>query len=181
MLFEDSPVIAAVRTNEEFTEVLKSPVKNVFLLHADILTIRRQLQQAKDAGKSVFVHLDMADGIGKDQKGAAFLAFSGAAGIISTRPPLVKAAKDMGLATVMRFFVIDSHSIDTAVDNIKKTTPDMVEMMPGILPEIIRMVGGKIHVPIIAGGLIKTKKDVYNALSAGAEAISTGEQSLWYQ
>ncbi len=33
--------------------------------------------------------------------------------------------------------------------------------------------------PIIAGGLIKEKKDIMNSLSAGAIAISTTTHKLW--
>ncbi len=179
MNFDESLVIAAVRTEKEFLAMLKSPVKTVFLLHADILTAKEQISRAKSAGKDVFVHIDMADGFGKDKTGAAYIASLGAAGIISTRPPLIKAAKEAGLLTVMRFFVIDSHSIGTAVENIKNSSPDMVEMMPGILPDIIAEFKQNIRVPIIAGGLIKTKNDIYRALSAGAKAISTGKQGLW--
>lgn len=175
----DFPVIAAVRTDKEFANVLKSPVETVFLLHADILTVKEQINLAKAAGKDVFVHIDMADGIGKDKKGAAYVASLGAAGIISTRPALIKAAKETGLRTIMRFFVIDSHSIGTAAENIKNSSPDMVEMMPGILPDIIADFKKNISIPIIAGGLIKSKNDIYRALSAGAKAISTGKQELW--
>ena len=93
MNFDESLVIAAVRTEKEFAEALKSPVKTIFLLHADILTLKEQILQAKIVRKEVFVHIDMADGIGKDKKGAAFSAALGATGIISTRPALIKAAK----------------------------------------------------------------------------------------
>ena len=179
MNFDESLVIAAVRTEKEFAEALKSPVKTIFLLHADILTLKEQILQAKIVRKEVFVHIDMADGIGKDKKGAAFSAALGATGIISTRPALIKAAKEAGLLTVMRFFVIDSRSIGTAIENIKSSAPDMVEMMPGILPEIIKEFNRNIGIPIIAGGLIKTKNEIYQGLGAGAKAISTGKQELW--
>ena len=176
MNFDESLVIAAVRTEKEFCSALASPVKTIFLLHADILTLNEQISRAKTVEKKVFVHLDMADGIGKDKSGAAFVASLRAAGIISTRPSLIKAAKETGLLTVMRFFAIDSRSISTAIENISHASPDMVEMMPGILPEMIAAFRQKIHIPIIAGGLIKTKNEIYQALSAGAEAISTAHR-----
>ena len=33
---------------------------------------------------------------------------------------------------------------------------------------------------LIAGGLLETKQEVTEALSAGAAAISTGAEALWY-
>lgn len=179
MNFDESLVIAAVRTEKEFSDALKSLVKTVFLLHADILTLNEQIRMAKSAGKDIFIHIDMADGIGKDKRGVAYVASLGVTGIISTRPALIKAAKEVNLLTVMRFFAIDSRSMDTAAENIKNSAPDMVEIMPGILPDIITEIKQNIRIPIIAGGLIKTKNEIYQALSAGAKAISTGKQELW--
>jgi len=37
----------------------------------------------------------------------------------------------------------------------------------------------EVLVPIIAGGLIQTKKDIMESISAGAMAISTTKQELW--
>ena len=34
-------------------------------------------------------------------------------------------------------------------------------------------------IPVIAGGLIETKEEIYKALSAGAAAVSTGARELW--
>ena len=179
--FEEFPVIAAIRTEAELNEVLQSPVSTVFLLHADILTLEVQIELAKRHNKILYVHIDMAEGIGKDKKGITYLKNLGISGIISTRPSLIKAGKDIGLSTVMRFFAIDSRSIDTAVENIRASNPDMVEMMPGILPKIIEEFHSTKRIPVIAGGLIRNKNDIYRALSAGAIAISTGNQKLWYE
>ena len=36
------------------------------------------------------------------------------------------------------------------------------------------------HIPVIAGGLIDDKEDIMTALKAGATAISTTRQELWF-
>lgn len=52
--------------------------------------------------------------------------------------------------------------------------------MPGIASKIINKLETKVkNIPIIAGGLIKEKKDVIESLSAGAVAISTTSWDLW--
>ena len=38
----------------------------------------------------------------------------------------------------------------------------------------------KSGIQVIAGGLIETKQEVTDALGAGATAVSTGQQKLWY-
>ena len=47
------------------------------------------------------------------------------------------------------------------------------------MPEIIHRMVKQMPVPIIAGGLIQKKKDVIQALDAGAIAISTTNEMVW--
>ena len=49
-----------------------------------------------------------------------------------------------------------------------------------ILPQIIRRLTGKMPQPLIASGLLQDKSDVMAALSAGAIAISTTDEALWF-
>jgi len=123
--------------------------------------------------------VDFAEGIGKDRYGLEFLAKQGVDGILTTRTNVVKAAKEYGLITVQRFFIVDSHSLGTSVDSIKISKPDIIEIMPGIVTKKIKEFAEKANVPIIAGGLIETVDEVHAALEAGATVVSTGEADLW--
>ncbi len=174
-----NPVIAAVRSDGEYRRALESEVSVIFMLKADLLTLGTILKEKKD--KKVFVHIDMAEGVGKDRKGIEILKRMGVDGIITTKNHLVLAAKDIGLITVQRFFIIDSGSIATALESVGITRPDFAELMPGVIPKAIKGFIEKTHVPIISGGLIENKTDVINALSAGAEAVSTGKSELWQE
>lgn len=178
---EDNPVIAAIRTDDEFEEALKCPSNVIFLLNANILTLEGYVLKAHKNNKRVFVHIDIAEGIGKDRFGIEFISKVGVDGIISTRGNVIKMARDFNLKTVQRFFIVDSHSIDTAIEHIKSFHPDMVEIMPGVIPKIITRFCKNINIPIITGGLIETKEDIINALNAGAKAISTATIKLWYE
>ena len=62
---------------------------------------------------------------------------------------------------------------------VSLANPDMVEIMPGIMPEIIEKIKSELKLPLIAGGLISEKKDVIAALAAGADAVSTTKIGLW--
>ena len=63
--------------------------------------------------------------------------------------------------------------------HIRENKPSAVEILPGIMPKIIKKIKNILNVPIIAGGLIDEKEDVINALKAGAEGISTTDKNLW--
>ena len=172
-------IIAAVRDNDEMKKALASSLDTVFLLKSDIVGLPSVLQRFHDAGKKVFIHMDFADGVGKDTYGCLYLKNLGVDGIISTRTGIIKCAKDNGIVTVQRVFIVDSHSISTAVDTVEKTAPDMIELMPGIATKAISFFRQRVKMPIIAGGLIQTMEEVSEAQLAGADAISTGSVSLW--
>jgi glycerol uptake operon antiterminator len=55
----------------------------------------------------------------------------------------------------------------------------MIELMPGIATKAISFFKERVSVPIIAGGLISTRAEVQEAISAGADFVSTGDISLW--
>jgi glycerol uptake operon antiterminator len=97
---------------------------------------------------------------------------------LSTKPSLIKYAKNRGLLTIQRFFVLDSISLL----NIEKQFPleyaDAIEILPGVMPKIIRRIAGISKKPIIAGGLISDHEDVHHALEAGAISVSTSNIDL---
>ena len=56
----------------------------------------------------------------------------------------------------------------------------LVDILPGTMPQIIRRLTEKMPQPLIASGLLQDKSDVMAALSAGAIAISTTDEALWF-
>ena len=175
---ENSPVISAVR-EDGFEAALEAPTEVVFLLGCSVLTVAKLIERAHQKNKLVLVHIDLADGIGKDKAGVQYLTKCGVDGIISTRSHLIRAAKDCGLITVQRFFALDSQGVDSIDEVLNSSAPALVEIMPGTVSKVIkRFSNGK--TPIIAGGLIETKQEVMDALSSGALAVSTGKKDLWY-
>lgn len=177
--YENYPIIAAVRSKEDFECALNSEVKYVFLLSSNIKDIEELAERAHEREKLLFIHMDFADGLSKDASGVAYLSTKKVDGVISTRSNIISAAKECGFFTVQRFFMIDSRSVDTALDSLRQTKADMVEIMPAIAYKAIERIREKVSVPIIAGGLIEYKEEIYSALNAGASMISTGKQELW--
>lgn len=175
---EDNPIIAAVHENL-FDDALACPCDVIFLLGGNLLTLEDKIKAAKSAGKIIFVHIDLADGIGKDKAGVGFIARLGADGIISTRANLIRFAKESGLLTVQRFFVYDTQGVESINSVLYNNLPDVVEIMPGVIGKIIEQFS-RVGAPLIAGGLIETKGEVTDALNMGACAVSTGKKELWY-
>ena len=175
---EDCPVIAAARDLEGLVHCCQSESGIVFILFGDVCTISEIVDQVKSAGKLAFVHMDLVNGLSSREISVDFVRKETRAdGIISTKQPQIRRAKELGLYTVHRFFVIDS----AAYENVEKALrPDCVELMPGVMPKVIRQMTEKLSVPVIAGGLISDKEDIIAALDAGATAISTTKEELWF-
>ncbi len=172
-------IIAAVRDNEEFEKVFDTRVEIVFDLNADLFDLKEKSEKIHKNGRKLFIHFDLATGIGKDKSGILYAKKSGVDGIISTRQNIIKLAREAGLFTVQRFFIVDSQSLNTAVETVKFSKPDMVEIMPGIIPKAIKDIKNTIEIPVIAGGLIETKEEIDAIIKSGASAISTGKKELW--
>ena len=174
---ERTPIIAAT-DSEGLKRALLSDVEVMFHLNADIMTVKDDIKSVKEHNKYIFVHIDLAEGIGKDKTGIKWLAELGADGIISTRAQLIRSAKECGLTAIQRFFVLDSKGMNSISEMIDTARPDLIEIMPGVIPKALSLFSEK-GIPVIAGGLIETKAEVTAALTAGAIAVSTGKSHLW--
>lgn len=175
---EQNPVIAAI-WDEGWEEALKSPAQVLFYQSAHLLTVAQRVREAHEAGKHILIHMDLAEGIGKDRAGISYLAQCGADGIISTRANIIRYGKEQGLLTVQRFFALDSRGLESIGEMLHTSNPHLMEIMPGVVGKAIaRFSAGA--TPVIAGGLIQTKSEVLEALKCGASAVSTGRQELWY-
>lgn len=176
---KQTAVIAAIRSEEDLQAAVGASCSLIFDLSPDLLTLAERVKLVHGSGKKLFIHLDLATGIGKDKSGILYAKQAGVDGIISTRVNIIRMAREEGLFTVQRFFAVDSHSIDTAVEGQKASKADMIEVMPGVAMKAIRELKSKLGVPIIAGGLIDTQEEVEEALANGAAAISSGSRTLW--
>ncbi|MBE7043577.1 MAG: glycerol-3-phosphate responsive antiterminator [Ruminococcaceae bacterium] len=172
-------IIAAVKNTEELQQALASSVSLIVHMTPNINTITQEIQMVHEQKRKMFLHIDLSEGIGKDKHGILFLKGLGVDGIISTRTNLIRAAKEEGMITIQRFFIVDSHSVDTTVESLKVSKADMIEVMPGVAPKIIQLLKKRVNVPIIAGGLIDTEEEIKQAMNHGAAAISTGKKHLW--
>ena len=179
-LLADNPIIAAVRDEEDLESVIKSKAHIVFVLFGDIISIPDIAKKLMASNKKVFVHLDMIGGLKADQAGVKFIKkFVNPYGIITTKAANIKYGNQEGLITIQRMFIVDSMSFKTGIKSLKEASPNAIEVMPGVSNCIINRIKEKTKLPIIAGGLISEKEDIYNAIDAGAIAISTTCRKLW--
>ncbi len=177
---QDNPIIAAVRDDEGMKAALISEVTTIFLLNSDIFNLKHLVKEIQERGKSACVHMDFVEGLGSDGRAVDYIAEKiQPDGIISTRGNLIRRAKEKGLFAIQRFFLIDSQSYRTAIRQVQSGKPDMIEVMPGVMPDVISRICKEVRIPVIAGGLVDSKRDIIGILKAGAVGASIGKIGLW--
>lgn len=179
-IISESKVIVAVNNLDQLELALKSDSKIIFVLIGDICNIEETTRKIRASGKISIVHIDMIAGLnGRDTISLDFIKGNTYAdGIITTKMVMAKYAKKIGLIAIQRCFVIDSLSLINIKKILKDTEVDAIEILPGIMPKILKELSLNISIPLIAGGLISSAEDVENAILAGANAVSTTKINL---
>ncbi|MBU9713816.1 glycerol-3-phosphate responsive antiterminator [Bacillus tamaricis] len=182
----ESQVIASIGNSNSvtYTNLIETAIHSqsniIFIMKGDLLTTGDQINKLKKHGKKVFIHLDFIGGLANNKDGIRYVAKNWKPeGIITTKNQFIPMAKEEGLITIQRSFLIDSTAFDRTVMIPHALKPDAIEILPGIIPRAIYELTERIELPIIAGGLIKEKQEILDALSAGALATSVGNPSLW--
>jgi len=179
-LLSKNPIVAAIKDDAGLQAVQDSECFIVFVLYGNICNISQIVKTLKEAGKLVFVHVDLLDGTSSKDIVLEFIRTSTMAdGIISTKASIIKAARAQGLMSVHRFFLLDSLSLTSMAKQSGLSQPDCIEVLPGQMPKILKQVVASTKLPVIAGGLIIDKDDVITALGAGVAAISSTNPQVW--
>jgi len=179
--FRNNPVIPAVKSDKDIEEAIKTDNEIIFILTSTITNIPDMVKKIKDSGKLAFVHFDLVEGLARSVHALDYLARATKTdGIITTKTTLVKAARDRSLFVVQRFFILDSLSIESGFKAIKDHRPDAIEILPGLMPKVIKQFSQSTSTPVIAGGLITDREDIMAALNAGACSVSTTRYDTWY-
>ena len=165
---EANPVIAAVKHDDGLQAAVEmEEIQVIFVLYGDICTIPEIVDRIKDSGKKALVHIDLIAGLSTKEISVEFIR---------------RQTKALGLFTVLRFFVIDSLALKN-IENLESqrgmSRPDFIEVLPGVMPKVLRKIAKVSRIPMIAGGLVTDREDVIQALSAGAVAVSTTNREVW--
>lgn len=93
---EDNPIIAAVKSMEDVEECCKhDDIRVIFILFGDVCSIGSIVKTIRDAGKIAMVHMDLISGLSPKEIAVEFIKEQTEAdGIISTKPSLIKKAKE---------------------------------------------------------------------------------------
>lgn len=178
---EDSPIIAAIKDEEGLKKCKTSESKVIFILYGDICSIGDIVAEVKASGKIAMVHIDLIAGLSAKEIAVDFIKkYTQADGIITTKPALIKRARELSLSTILRLFVIDSMAYENIERQIKNAHPDLIEILPALMPKVVSRICRMTDIPVIAGGLVSEKEDIMELLNAGVISVSSTNSSIWF-
>ncbi|HAQ07343.1 MAG TPA: glycerol-3-phosphate responsive antiterminator GlpP [Bacillus bacterium] len=173
-------ILPASSNLKDFERFLKSPYEIGVFLEMHIAQLKHVNAMAEVHGKKMLYHMDMIHGIKSDDYSTEFICQEYRPyGLISTKSNVILKAKQKGIIAVQRIFLLDSHALEKSYKLLEKTQPDYIEVLPGIMPELITEVNERCKIPLFAGGFIRSVEDVENALKAGAVAVTTSKKEIW--
>ncbi len=178
---ERNPIIAAVNNLDKLELALDSPCEIIFILSGNIFNLKEISNKVRLKNKGLYILIDSIDGFSKDTWGLEYIVKNiYPDGIITAKSSLVKLSKDMGVFTIQRLYIPNSDALEYAITSIKKIRPGAIEILPGIMPKIIKAFIKETKISVIASGLITDKIDLDSSIKAGASAISTSHKDVWY-
>ncbi len=175
-----NPIIASVYELDKLDRALESPCEIIFLLTGNIFNLKEISNRIRLKEKGLYICVDSIDGFSKDTWGLEYIVKNiSPDGILSSKQNLIALSKDMGVFTIQRLFISDSNALKSAMNSLKHDRPHAVELLPGIMPNIIEYIVDNTKISLIASGLIRDKEALDLAFKAGAKAIASSKEEMW--
>ncbi|WP_188454108.1 glycerol-3-phosphate responsive antiterminator [Virgibacillus oceani] len=174
-------ILPAIRKMKDFDKALETTHDSIVFLETRLAQLKSLVDYTKRANKLALVHFDLIHGLKADEYGMEFLIREVKPdGILSTRGNVISLAKKNKLLAIQRIFLLDSLALEHNLKSIARYQPDCTEVLPGLIPELITQIYKKTAIPVIAGGLVTSEKEIASALESGARAVSTSNSALWH-
>ncbi|WP_324292944.1 glycerol-3-phosphate responsive antiterminator [Paenibacillus wulumuqiensis] len=179
-MYEGQAILPAAKNMKQFEQLLDSSYQYGVFLDTHVAQLKSIYRMAGSRNKQMFLHADLVHGLKNDEYAAEYLCQEiKPFGIISTRGNVIMKAKQKGVLAIQRIFMLDTIALEKSYALLEKTQPDYIEVLPGVVPHMIREVVERAGIPVFAGGLIRTVEDVESALAAGATAVTTSNGYLF--
>ena len=170
-----------MRVPELIARAACAPGKVVYFLFGNPERIGEMMEEVAAAGKVPMLNVDLSAGFSRDEAAISYLAHRHVQGIISTHIEPLRVGRDLGLFAIRRTFLLDSVALDRGLHSLEQFLPDALEVMPGMAAP--RMLGRLRQtfpeLPVIAGGLISTLREIEDLLQQGATSVSVSDFRLW--
>ncbi|WP_158880170.1 glycerol-3-phosphate responsive antiterminator [Amycolatopsis anabasis] len=129
--------------------------------------------------KLLFVNIDSCPGLATDRGGVDFLQEIGASGVVSTRVAPIERGRALSLLTMHKVFVTDRSNLNRSLEAVKRSGPDLVELMPAPIIPWMSAESREVMSPFVAAGFVTDRAGVAHSLAMGALAAASSDSALW--
>lgn len=178
----DKTIIPSVRELRYLSLACKTTSPLVLLTNTNIGNLKSQVAYVHKHHKKACVQLEMIDGLANNQTAIRLLKQLFKVDAISTTNIMsANAAKKIGIYSIFRFFLIDSVSLSRSLTILKNSQFDAIELLPSycsivFYPQIHDVV--RPNTTFIAGGFIRTQRQIDEMFQHGINAVSTSDIKL---
>lgn len=180
-LLTQSRIIPTVRSPEFLIPAATAPGKIVYFLCGDPENLPQMVDVVVANGKVAIVNIDLVSGLARDAAAIGFLARHKVQGIMSTHVEPLRVARHLGLFVIERTFLLDSAALYSSVHSLEQFEPDALEVLPAVVaPKMVTTLLELCpNLPVIAGGLVQTLREIEDLVQQGVSAVSLSESRLW--
>lgn len=172
-------IIPAITNMKDFEKFLESSLEYCVLMNLHISLMEQMIPMAKKKGKKVLLHLDLINGLAGDEYGCEYACQRlKVDGVISTKGKVVETAKRNKKLAILRLFLIDTKSLEKGLNLCNSVQPDYMEVLPGLASAIIPRLLERTKVPVMSGGLIRSREEIEECLKNGACAVTISDMRL---
>ena len=165
-------VVPSIRDVKYLKYTLESECREVLLSNAHIGNLKQLTENCHRNGQKVIVNHELIGGLGNDRIAFEMLKkLYKVDGVIGSSVSKLNQMQHMGLETIFRISLIDSHSVEMALRSLKGVNFTAVEFLP-MFKEIFT---GK----FFAGGFINSEERIKICQKAGFDGVMTSTKKLW--
>ncbi|MBN9748152.1 MULTISPECIES: glycerol-3-phosphate responsive antiterminator [Amycolatopsis] len=177
--FEDVPVCASVVGVAKVPDFVAAASRVGILASVPVGQLPKIVAALAGRDKLVFVNIDSCPGLATDRAGVDFLQEIGAAGVVSTRVAPIERARALSMLTMHKVFVTDRSNLNRSLEAVKRSGPDLVELMPAPIIPWMSESAREVMSPFVAAGFVTDRDGVAHSLAMGAAAAASSDPGLW--
>ena len=170
-------IIPSVKEVKYLKKAIQSDNLCIQLTGVHIGNLQQLSHICHQAGKTVIVNHELIGGLGNDRIAFEMLKkLYKVDGVIGSSVSKLNQMQHMGLETIFRISLIDSHSVEMALRSLKGVNFTAVELHAvEFLPMFKEIFTGK----FFAGGFINSEERIKICQKAGFDGVMTSTKKLW--
>ena len=174
-------LVPSIRDVKYLKYTQEAGYNRVLLSNAHIGNLKQLTENCHKNNQKVIVNHELIGGLGNDRIAFEMLKkLYKVDGVIGSNVSKLNQMQHMGLETIFRISLIDSHSVEMALRSLKGVTFSALELRPyyhavEFLPMFKEVFSGK----FFAGGFINSEEKIKVCQEAGFDGVMTSTKKLW--